>query len=144
VNTLLDTSIWIPYLRNGTYAATVDPLIARGRVWLHSVVLFELYAGAVSSHDKKDIDTLAQVAHRLGRVIHPQPEDFVLAGRAIAAYAAGHGRVRPKDHSHDLLIAIGAGRAGTLLLTANLVDMRRWSAALARRAKLTVRVASPP
>ena len=143
MNTLLDTSVWIPYLRNGTHAAIVDPLIARGRVWLHSIVLFELYAGAGNARDKKDIDALAEVARRLDRLIHPLPEDFMLAGQVVAAYSARHGRVRPRDHSHDLLIAIGAGRTRTLLLTANLTDMRRWSAALARRARLVVRVTSP-
>ncbi len=142
--TLLDSSVFIPYLRNGTYAATVDALLARGRVVLHTVVVLELYAGTASVEDKRDVDELRAAAERLGRVVHPSADDLALAGQVLADYSRSHGRIRPRDHTHDLLIAIGAGRGRHVLLTENVSDMQRWAEALTRRARLTVRVERPP
>ena len=42
-----------------------------------------------------------------------------------------------------LLIAIGAGRIGSPLLTANAHDMRRWARAMHRRSDLRVSVILP-
>ncbi len=136
----LDTSIWIPYLRSGRYASTVDTLLANGQVYLPSIVLLELYAGTTSVGHKRALDTIASAAQALGRLFHPSAEDLCLAGQILAYYAQRHGHVRPRDHSHDLLIAMGAGRTGSVLLTENLGDMRRWADALRRRARLRVRV----
>jgi predicted nucleic acid-binding protein len=143
VSTLFDTSVWIPYLRDRRHASVVDPIVARGRVLLHTVVLLELYAGTANGDDKRDVDALAAAAARLGRIVHPGVEDLTLAGQVMSDYARRHGRIRPRDHSHDVLIAIGAARARGLLLTENLSDMRRWAPILARRAKLKVEIAAP-
>lgn len=143
VSALLDSSVWIPYLRDGSYASTVESLVARGWVVLHSVVLLELYAGTSSVQDKRDVDAIRLAAVRLGRFVHPAADDLALAGQVLAEYSRRHGRIRPRDHSHDLLIAIGAARANCTLLTVNLTDMRRWSHALARRTRLSVQVAVP-
>jgi predicted nucleic acid-binding protein len=136
----LDTSVWIPFLRNREYAEAVDPLIAAGRVLVHSVVLLELYAGTASLADARALDRIRLAAHDLGRLYHPGVEDVVLAGRVLSYESRLRGRIRPRDHSHDLLIAIGAARTASALLTANARDMRRWAAAMLRRAGLRVPV----
>jgi predicted nucleic acid-binding protein len=136
---LLDTSVWIPYLRSGKHSAAVDAWLDRGRAWLHGVALLELHAGARSIEDRRDIDAIRHAAHRLGRLYDPTGDDFCLAGIVLADHARRTGAVRPRDHSHDLLIAIGAARTSSALLTANAHDMRRWADALRRRS-LTVRV----
>ena len=140
----LDTSIWIPYLRTRRYAATVDSLVAAGRVWVSTVALLELYAGTRSRDDELAVDDLAGAARRMGRVVYPSEMDFKLAGQILAYHGRHHGSLRPRDHSHDLLIAISGARTGSVLFTENLKDMRRWSEALARRAGLRVRVLCPP
>ena len=139
----LDTSVWVPYLRSRRYAFTVDPLVGAGRVWVHGIALLELYAGTASVDDARAVDTLREAARSLGRLYVPPEHDLVLAGRVLAYHARRYGRLRPRDHSHDLLIAIGAARTGSILLTANRRDMDRWAAALRRRAGLRVRVAVP-
>ena len=139
----LDTSVWVPYLRSKRYASAVDPLVGAGRVWVHGIALLELYAGTASVDDARAVDTLREAARSLGRLYVPPEHDLVLAGRVLAYHARRYGRLRPRDHSHDLLIAIGAARTGSILLTANRRDMDRWAAALRRRAGLRVRVAVP-
>ena len=137
---LLDTSIWIPYLRWGHFADVVDPLVAAGRVYVTSVVLLELYAGAGSRDDKRAIDEIASAAHRLDRFSHPSEADFALAGQIMSSYAERHGAVRARDHSHDLLIAIAAGRTSSELISENGRDMKRWADALAKRSRLRVKL----
>jgi predicted nucleic acid-binding protein len=139
----LDTSVWVPYLRARRYAATVDALAATGRIWLHDIVVLELYAGTESVQDARDVDSIRQAAGSLSRVYHPPHEDFVLAGRMLALHARRYERVRPRDHSHDLLIAIGAARTGGVLLAENRAHMLRWASMLERRAQLPLRVETP-
>jgi len=139
----LDTSIWVPYLRARRYAALVDPLVAAGRAWVHTVALLELYAGTGSREDARDVDAIRAGAQSLGRLYHPPESDFILAGRILAYHTRRHGRIRPRDHAQDLLIAIGAARTGSALLTDNRRDMVRWADALRRRARLRVRVLAP-
>ena len=143
VGVTLDTSVWVPYLRSKRYASAVDPLVGAGRVWVHGIALLELYAGTASVDDARAVDTLREAARSLGRLYVPPEHDLVLAGRVLAYHARRYGRLRPRDHSHDLLIAIGAARTGSILLTVNRRDMDRWAAALRRRAGLRVRVAVP-
>jgi predicted nucleic acid-binding protein len=140
---LLDSSVWIPYLRERRHAGAIDALIARGRALLHSVVVLELYAGSSSMGDKRDVDVIVAAARRLGSLVHPSSEDFAQAGQMLSEHSRGYGRVRPRDHSHDLLIAIGAARSGGLLLTEDLSHMRRWAKAIQRRLKLTLHVRAP-
>ena len=140
---LIDSSVWIPYLRERRHAGTIDALIARGRALLHSVVMLELYAGSSSIDDKRDVDAIVEAAKQLGCLVHPTSEDFGRAGQILSAHSRRHGHVRPRDHSHDLLIAIGAARSGGLLLTENLSDMQRWAKAIRSRLKLVVEVRAP-
>jgi len=140
---VLDTSIWIPYLRAGRHADVVSDWLDRGRLWVHGVVLLELYAGTRSPSDRRDVDAIRAAARRLERVYDPTGEDLCLAGWLLADHARREGGVRPRDHSHDLLIAIGAARTSSLLVTANVEHMERWARALRRRARLQVRVIAP-
>ncbi len=140
---LLDSSVWIPYLRERRHAGTIDALIARGRALLHSVVVLELYAGSSSVDDKRDVDAIVEAAIRLDCLVHPSSEDFARAGQILSEHSRRQGHVRPRDHSHDLLIAIGAARSGGLLLTENLSDMQRWAKAIRRRLKQGVEVRAP-
>ena len=140
---LLDASVWIPYLRARRYAALVDPLVAAGRVWVHAVVLLELFAGTQSRSDARAVDAIRAAATRLGRLYSPSEDDFVLAGRLLSAYASRHGTIRPRDHSHDLLIAIGAARTGSVLVADNRRDMDRWARMLRRRGGLSLAVVTP-
>jgi predicted nucleic acid-binding protein len=139
----LDTSVWVPYLRDRRYAAAIDPLVSAGRVWVHTVALLELYAGAGSVADARALDAIRHAARTLGRLYHPPEDDLILAGRVLSYSARRYGSVRPRDHGHDLLIAIGAARTGSVLLAEDRRDMDRWAASLKARAGLRVQVIAP-
>ena len=102
--------------------------------------ILELYAGTANSADARAVDRIRLAAESLGRLYHPQAADLVLAGRVLSYWSRLHGRVRPRDHRQDLLIAIGAARSGGALLTANSRDMRRWATMIHRRGGLRVSV----
>jgi len=79
--TLFDSSVYINALRAGGEAALVLQRWARETpLWLSSVVLEELYAGAVRS-DYRIIEKLERDFERARRVLVPSLGDWAQAGR---------------------------------------------------------------
>jgi len=95
----------------------------------------ELYAGTRSKADKRDLDGMQQALSRIGRIVSPTPEDFFQAGQMMAAYSRQYGRITPKDHALDVLIALCAAQAGSELVTRNGEHMETWRRILARSHK---------
>jgi predicted nucleic acid-binding protein len=139
----VDTSVWIPYLRSRRHAAVMDRLVEAGRLIVPTPVLLELYAGTASVADKRAVDAIRGAAQRLKTLVHPGEDDFCLAGQILSYQARRAGALRPRDHSHDLLIALVAARSAGALLTENVVDMRRWADAVRQRAHLRLVVSRP-
>ena len=135
---VLDTSILVSYLRSGKYREFLLAGLERGTIFLPGVVLCELYAGATSVEDRSDIEALrgALGPHLLG----VEAEDWMLAGRCLSYYSARWGKIKPRDHLADLLVAVSAVKVGALLGSTDLMQMRRWSWVLRRLGrKLEVR-----
>src|SRR5947209_9691792 len=124
---LLDTSIYISALRRGNGAAlALRRVAADAPLWLSSVVLEELYAGA-GSHDLRIIERLERDFDRIKRILVPNLSDWTQTGRVLARLAAkyhyekiGQGRL-----TSDALIAMSAGRLGIRVITANERDFSR-------------------
>jgi predicted nucleic acid-binding protein len=124
---LFDTSVYITSLRRGNDAALALRRLASDRpLWLSSVVLEELYAGA-GDRERRVIERLERDFDRVKRILVPNLGDWTLTGRVLARLAAkydyeqiGQGRL-----TNDALIAISAGRLGITVLTANQHDYRR-------------------
>jgi len=95
----------------------------------------ELYAGTRSRGDKQDLDRIVRALTSLGRVVSPEPEDFHTAGQVVPTYVRRYGRIALRDHTHDILIALGAWRACAELFTVNRQDMERWQRLLSRTDK---------
>jgi predicted nucleic acid-binding protein len=124
---LFDSSIYISALRRGSDA----PLALRGLapdapLWLSSVVLEELYAGA-RDRDRHVVERLERNFERARRVLVPNLSDWTQTGRVLARLAAkydyeqiGQGRL-----TNDALIAMSAGRLGITVITANERDFSR-------------------
>jgi predicted nucleic acid-binding protein len=133
----VDTSILVGYLRVGRHAEFLRREIARGGVFLPGVVLYELQAGATTRDDRADIETLRRA---LGtKIVGSAPDDWVLAGRCLARYAERWGRVRPRDHLADALVAVTAARLRATVVAEDVRGMTRWAWAL-RRLGAEVRV----
>jgi len=126
----VDTSIFVGYLRAGRYGEFLRREIARGGVFLPGVVLCELQAGATARGDRADVETLRRA---LGtKIVGTGADDWVLAGRCLARYAERWGRVRPRDHLADALVAVTAARLKATVVAEDVRGMTRWAWALRR------------
>jgi predicted nucleic acid-binding protein len=124
---LLDSSIYINVLRSGDDpAASLRRFRSEGPVWLSSVVLEELYAGARLS-SQIAVESLERNFDKAGRILVPNRRDWVQAGKILARLAVkydyeqiGKGRL-----TNDALIATSAARSGIEVITANARDFAR-------------------
>lgn len=123
---VFDSSVLIPWLRNRTFDDLVARAFQRRRFLLCAVVWMELYAGTQHPNDKRELDAMQRELSRVERVVSPEPEDFYLAGQLLGYYSRAYGRIEPRDHASDVLIALCASRAHAELVTVNADDMRRW------------------
>src|SRR5882672_11173223 len=124
---LFDSSIYISALRQGNEAAlALRRLATDSPVWLSSVVLEELYAGA-GYRDRRAVDRLERDFDKAKRILVPNLSDWTQAGRVLACLGdkyryeqIGQGRL-----TNDALIAMSAGRLGITIITANERDYSR-------------------
>jgi predicted nucleic acid-binding protein len=124
---MFDSSIYIAALRIGHDAALELRRLARGEpIWLSSVVLEELYAGA-NAKSRHIVERLERDFDRASRVLVPNLKDWAQAGKVLALIAAkydfeqiGRGRL-----TNDALIAMSAARTGITVITANARDFKK-------------------
>ncbi len=127
---VLDTSIFVAYLRAGLYRDFLRGGLERGTILLPGVVLSELYAGAISRADRADVEALRRAVER--RVVEIETEDWVLAGRCLSEYSRRWGRIKPRDHLADVLVAVSASKIGAVLGSRDLSQTRCWRQVLAK------------
>jgi predicted nucleic acid-binding protein len=124
---LFDTSIYVAALRSGSEGVlTVRRLDSGSVVWLSSVVLEELYAGA-SGDARRVVERLERDFNAAKRILVPNLGDWTDAGRVLSRLAVkydfeqiGQGRM-----TNDALIATSAGRLGASVITTNARDFQR-------------------
>jgi|ERR1700689_342743 predicted nucleic acid-binding protein len=139
---LFDASIYIAVLRARDDASLALRQIAGGEtVWLSSVVLEELYAGA-NPRNRRVVEALELDFNKVRRNVVPNLSDWIQTGKLLASLAAtydyeqiGRGRL-----TNDALIAVSAGRRGITVITANAKDFAR----LAEFRPFRWRVSRPP
>jgi predicted nucleic acid-binding protein len=124
---LFDTSLYISALRKGGDTALLLRRWAQGSpLWLSSVVLEELYAGA-HPKDWQILEKLEGDFHRAKRLLTPNFTDWTHAGKILYRLAQKHGfeRIGRARLTNDALIVTSAARAGITVLTANRRDFAR-------------------
>jgi predicted nucleic acid-binding protein len=124
---LFDTSLYITALRQGNEAAlALRRLAANAPVWLSSVVLEELYAGA-GDRERRVVERLKRDFDRVKRILVPNLGDWTQTGRMLARLAAKYDyeQIGQERLTNDALVAMSAGRLGIRVLTANERDYRR-------------------
>jgi predicted nucleic acid-binding protein len=139
---LFDTSIYITALRIGDDAALgLRRIVGGAALWLSSVVLEELYAGA-NLRDRHIVERLERDFHKARRILVPNLTDWTQTGTVLARLAAkydyeqiGRGRL-----TNDTLIAMSAGRLGITVITANARDFAK----LAEFRSFQWRIENPP
>lgn len=125
---VLDTNVFVDYLRAGLHAEWVlGPTSGRTR-FLSSIVLLELVLGADSRKRRRAVDRIRQ-AFPTSRQISPSPESFLRAGRLFRLLhgAAPGDRLGRMD---DLLIALTAREIGAAVVTRNGREFNRIASAV--------------
>jgi predicted nucleic acid-binding protein len=121
---LLDTSVYITLLRAGSDAASLSSRVSgTAPIWLSSVVLEELHAGA-DSRARRALERLERNFVRARRILVPLHGDWTRAGIVLARLGQRYGyeEIGKGRLTNDALIAASAGRLGITILTANARD----------------------
>jgi predicted nucleic acid-binding protein len=124
---LFDSSIYIAALRSKEDAAlTLRRLAGGAAIWLSSVVLEELYAGA-NARGRHVVERLERDFDRARRILVPNLSDWTQTGKVLARLAAkcDHEQIGQGRLTNDALIAMSAGRLGITVITANTRDFGR-------------------
>jgi predicted nucleic acid-binding protein len=124
---LFDSSVYISGIRRGDDAVLAQRRLSTDTLlWLSSVVLEELYAGAVGSIGDS-IERLEHDFERAKRILVPNLGDWTQTGRVLARVAAKYGyeRIGQGRLTNDALIAMSAGRIGARVITINERDFRK-------------------
>jgi predicted nucleic acid-binding protein len=119
--TLFDSSVYITALRAGSFSDLVLQRWGKeSPLWLSSVVLEELYAGATAA-DRRVVEKLERDFAKSNRVLVPNLSDWTSAGRILAAVARRHGyeKIGKARLTNDALIATSAARNGISVITTN-------------------------
>jgi len=118
---LFDSSVYITALRSASDSAVVlQRWVKESPLWLSSVVLEELYAGA-SSTDRRILEKLERDFDKANRVLVPNLSDWTLAGKILATVAQRYGfeKIGKARLTNDALIATSAARSGISVITTN-------------------------
>ena len=124
---LFDSSVYIGAFRGSRDAGLIfERWRRKAPVWVSSVVLEELYAGADAA-GRRLIETLERDFERARRVLVPNLTDRTQTGRILAEVGAKYGfeRIGQGRLTNDALIATSAARCGIEVITANARDFGR-------------------
>lgn len=121
---LIDTNIFIDRFFNPDLYKNI--FLSEGQIYLSSIVLMELRAGAHTKEAIKAVNELKNLFKRLNRIITPTLKDYDRAGEAIAKLQSLKGYTIKKCASitNDCLIATSAKGLGAILYTQNKKDFQ--------------------
>lgn len=121
---LVDTNIFIDRFSNPDLYKEI--FLSEGFVYLSSVVLLELRAGA---HTKESINAISEIGdffRKVDRIVIPTIKDFERAGEILTELQSVKGYDIKKSASitNDCLIAVSARSIGAVLYTQNKKDFQ--------------------
>jgi len=125
---LLDTNVYLDALKSATGATRFErqflPLVFQ--TYLSSVVVEELYAGALDDGAMRLVERQVGALERVGRLVTPLFEDWKKAGKLVALITRREpGRKRKVQQMlNDILLALSARRMGADLYTLNRDDFK--------------------
>lgn len=121
---IVDTNIFIDRLSNP--ARYKEIFLSDGLVYLSSVVLMELRAGAHSKEAIKALYELFDFFKRVDRIIVPSLKNYEQAGEIIARLqlTKGYNIKKSSSITNDCLIAASVKSIGGVLYTQNKKDLQ--------------------
>jgi len=124
---LFDSSVYISGIRRGEDAVLAQRRLSPDTLlWLSSVVLEELYAGAWGQI-RDSVERLEHDFERARRILVPNLGHWTQAGRVLARVAAKYGyeKIGQGRLTNDALLAMSAARIGARVITVNERDFRK-------------------
>jgi predicted nucleic acid-binding protein len=122
---LLDTNIFVDYLRADLHAEWVFGGVSNTVRFLSSIVLMELRLGATTARRRRAVDRIMS-GFPSGRLVAPAPLLFDRAGRVFRAlYGEDGGTTDRLGPINDILIALTARHIGAMVVTSNLKVFRQ-------------------
>jgi predicted nucleic acid-binding protein len=122
---ILDTNVFIDYLRSGAHANWVWGGHGQTIRFLSAVVLMELRLGVDSPRRKRAVDRI-QVAFPSERLLAPTPPLFSRAAQLFRLlFRDGSSLTDRLGPINDLLIALTAWHIGARVITSNLDEFKR-------------------
>jgi predicted nucleic acid-binding protein len=124
---LFDSSVYIGAFRGDRDAGLIfERWRRKAPIWVSSVVLEELYAGADAASGRL-IGKLEKDFEKARRVLVPNLSDWTQSGRILAKLGAKYGfeRIGQGRLTNDALIAASAARSGVAIITSNARDFSR-------------------
>lgn len=121
---LFDSSVYITALRVRSDSVIVlQRWVEESPLWLSSVVLEELYAGA-NPTDRRVLEKLERDFEKARRILVPSLSDWTLTGKILANVAQKHGyeKIGKARLTNDALISTSAARNGITVITTNSRD----------------------
>lgn len=121
---ILDTNIYIDLFANPKLYE--DIFISEGPIYLSSVVLMELLAGAYAKGEKRIIKNLAGLFKKLGRNLIPTDRVYAQAGEILFRLRniKGYDIRKSSSITNDCLIAASVRSIGGVLYTQNKRDFQ--------------------
>ena len=125
---LLDTNVYLDALKSAAGATRFErqflPLVFQ--TYLSSVVVEELYAGALDEGAVRLVERQVGALERVGRLVTPLFEDWKKAGKLVALITRREPGRKPKVQQmlNDILLALSARRMGADLYTLNRDDFK--------------------
>lgn len=124
---IFDTSVYVSAFRNGDLDIFSVRSTGTVPLWLSSVVIEELYAGASDASAQKVLNKLEKEFDSLYRVLVPNQNDWISTGRLMNKIGEKYGfeKIGKARLTNDVLIAMSAARTGLSILTTNTKDFKR-------------------
>jgi predicted nucleic acid-binding protein len=127
VKAVLDTSVYLSFLRQNGEIQDLTFLRRPTLLYLSSVVLAELYAGARDRPTVRLLERFYRTFDVSNRVIVPDQRVWLEAAQVLRRFGTRYGfEARGLARlSHDVLIALTARRIGAIVFTRNRTDFER-------------------
>jgi len=112
---VIDTSVWVDWTR-GNNRESLN-LINSRVIYMPSIVIMELLAGARDKNSKKTIKSTIAPFIKHSRIVNPGLKDFAKAGKVLSQL-----KWPASKKSNDVLITVLTRKIGAQLITSNLKD----------------------
>lgn len=121
---VLDTNVYIDLFANPDLY--IDIFISEGPIYLSSVVLMELLAGAHGKNEKYTVKDLLKLFKKLGRIVTPTTKDYEQAGEILTKLqSVKHYNLKKCGSiTNDCLIASSSKTIGAVVYTQNKKDFQ--------------------